>query len=304
MLVTSKNFVDSTASYFHDESVIIAGPAAAVAQLLYLPDIEASIALALAERTIDQEKGQRVRTWINNCQQRLAFRQYRVAAGGHTAVKIIQANANDSVRNLEHGILALINKARKSIEVYGRMIYNVNLAQALVAAIGRGVKVRLILDGSTHIGQVMNSILPKLLVHLGAFSEECATPVRWFKPFPAVNFPAAEHRPPLIQEIHAKTMIIDGTYALFGSANFDGPSWTGGFRELSVIVKDALVAKQALRVFDLLWHSDRYTTAHATIQGQLTGGDLLVRDVAHTILEAESKRIHAIEPHALPAGRL
>ena len=297
MLVGSKNLVDAAASYFHDEAVLVEGPAAALAQLLFTVDLQLALELALDESSIDENDELLLDAWIRESVERNAAKQLSIPVAGDISVRLFEANADDSVRNLEHTLLTEIANARSSISMYGRLAYNVTLARAIAQAMKRGVDVRIILDRSNSPTQVMNAILPRLVArHLG--DREQNMPVRWHRPLPVVEF-SDEERPPLVQEIHAKTIIVDGEYAVFGSTNFDGPSWSGGFREIGVVVKSKEIAAGAQGVFDLLWNSDEYTESHNTVYRQMPWGSNFARDMGSRVLNWEAVRTSAIDPQKL-----
>ena len=302
LLVSSHNLVDSAAAYFHDEAVLVEGPAAVVSQLLFQRDLELARALGEQENALSGNDLVQIDAWLRRGRVRWQSDSLPVSPRGDTKVQALEANGDDSVRNLEHAILALIGNAGHSVALYGRLAYNVTLAEALSNAMKRGVEVRVILDRSSPTALKMNSILPRLLVDLGAIRREKDAPVRWHTPLPTILFPAEKERPPLVQEIHAKSLIVDGEWSVFGSSNFDGPSWSGGSREFSAAVADPQTARQALSLFDRLWSSDELTAPHAAVLGQLPFGTNPLRSLGIMVLQKEADRTLSIRPSNLQPG--
>src|SRR5579864_645825 len=155
----------------------------------------------------------------------------------------------------------LIDHARHSIDLQyfifendatGRLV-----AQRLLAAADRGVRVRLLLDDITLRNE------DRLL---GALASHANLDVRVFNPFrtrapslisKAVQFALEGRR--LNRRMHNKSMIVDGFAAVIGGRNigdayFDA-SGESNFRDLDVLAIGPVVG-DAARAFDLYWNSN------------------------------------------------
>ena len=287
-LVTSRNMVDSAGSYYYDESVIIEGPAAVAAMLHFRSDLYWAWEQAMkkSKSSYNEDDSNLLGSWLNRLQA-LEQGPLLVKARGMTAVEAVQVSANDEVRNLDSGIIRRLAEAKTSIDLYGKISYSWEMAIALKEAMARGVQVRMILDQQTPTGALLNASLPymmtqaprrlangkttvELLDATGHVIKEEDIPVRWHLSFrPGYFFPSSKtDRTPLAQEIHAKTIIVDGRYTLFGSTNFDTLTFAGGFREYSVWVDDPSIAEKASLVFDRMYHHPLLTVSHKVWLGK------------------------------------
>jgi len=282
-LVMSRNLVDSAASFYHDEAVVIRGPAAVVTLLHYQSDIFWAWDQAKKAKRLNADDEKMLQSFKIRLDT-LRSTPTLVKGQGWVSVEPIQVSANDEVRNLDTGIIPRIMAAERSIDIYNRIAYNWPLALALKEAMGRGVKVRVIMDQQTSSSALGNAVFPymiadapnrfskhadkkKLFDETGKEITESDLPIKWFLPFrPGKSF-GNKDRSDLAQEIHAKTIIIDGRLALFGSANFDSLSWAGGFREYSVWVDDPALASESARQFDRLWNHPYLTISHRVWKG-------------------------------------
>ncbi|MDQ3231253.1 MAG: phosphatidylserine/phosphatidylglycerophosphate/cardiolipin synthase family protein, partial [Pseudobdellovibrionaceae bacterium] len=282
-LVTSRNFVDTAASLNHDEGVIIRGPAAVVTLLHYQSDIFWAWDQAKKAKRLNADD----KTLLQSMHGRLENLRRTptlVRGQGWVSVQPIQVSANDEIRNLDTGIMPRIMAAVSSIDIYDRVAFNWPLAMALKEAMARGVKVRVILDQQNSTSALGNATLPYMMVEAprrladgretkqllgesGQVIQEADLPIKWFLPFRPVKVFGSNDRSDLVQELHAKTIIIDGRLALFGSANLDSLSWAGGFREYSVWVDDPALASESARLFDRLWHHPFLTISHKVWMG-------------------------------------
>ncbi len=270
-LVMSRNLVDSAASFYHDEGVVIRGPAAVLTLLHFQSDIFWAWDQARTAKRLNADDESLLQSILGRL-DRLRSTPTLIKGQGWVSVQPTQISANDEVRNLDSSIIPRIMSAERSIELYGRIAYNWPLALALQEAMARGVKVRIILDQQTPMSALGNAVLPYMIAQ--AFADkgkkdfkENEVPVKWFLPFrPGKTF-GSKDRSDLAQEIHAKTIIIDGRMALFGSANLDSLSWAGGFREYSVWVDDPALASESARQFDRLWNHPLLTVSHKVWMG-------------------------------------
>ncbi len=282
-LIMSRNLVDSAASFYHDEGVVVRGPAAVVSLLNYQSDLFWAWDQAKQSKSVnagDEQLLQSVSTRLETLRSTPTF----IKGQGWVSVQPVQISANDEVRNLDSGILPRIMAAERSIDIYNRIAYNWSLAKALKEAMARGVKVRVIIDQQNTGSALGNAVFPYMIAEAprriaggretketkddtGRVISEADLPIKWFLPFrPGKTF-GSKDRTDLAQEIHAKTIIIDGRFALFGSANLDSLTWTGGFREYSVWVEDPALASESARQFDRLWNHPLLTVSHKVWMG-------------------------------------
>ena len=266
VLISSKNWVDSAAANYHDESVIVTGPAAIAAQLSYLDDLRYAFEQNQADGApIAADSVWLVADTIDKLTSLKTLARLDVRAFGEIGIEPIEANVDGSVRNLDVGIIRKIAAARSTIDLYGKLAYSDAFAKALGDAVRRGVQVRAILDQKTDTQ--MNHLLPKLVSRYAGIAED-QLQFFWHLPFrPALSFASGDRRTDLFQEIHAKTIVIDGRHSLFGSVNFDSLTWSGGFREFSAWVDSTKIAAKATRVFEAFLAEPRLTVAHRTWLG-------------------------------------
>ena len=155
----------------------------------------------------------------------------------------------------------LIDHAHHSIDLQyfifqndatGRLV-----AQRLLAAADRGVRVRLLLD---------DIALQHEDVMLGALNAHPQIQVRVFNPFhthnpsmPSKIVQLALEGRRLNRRMHNKSMIVDGMAAVIGGRNIGDPYFDAGrdsnFRDLDVVAIGPVV-EEASRAFDEYWNSD------------------------------------------------
>jgi phosphatidylserine/phosphatidylglycerophosphate/cardiolipin synthase-like enzyme len=284
VLVMSRNLVDSAASFSHDEGVVIRGPAAVVSLLHYQSDLEWAWEQAKQKKRLNEDDEKLLQS-LNKRLNTLRTTPTLIKGQGWVNVQPIQTSAQGEIRNLDTSIIPRIMAAERSIDLYGRIASNWPLAMALKEAMARGVKVRIILDQQNAMSALGNATLPYMIAEAprrlmdgretkelrdesGKVIKESELPIQWFLPFrPALAF-ASKERSDLTQELHAKTIIIDGRLALFGSANMDSLSWAGGSREYSVWVDDPALASESARLFDRLWNHPYLTVSHKVWMGE------------------------------------
>src|SRR5215469_3143806 len=182
----------------------------------------------------------------------------------------------------------LIDHARHSIDLQYFIFENDEtgrlVAQRLLAAADRGVRVRLLLDdiGLRHEERLLDALDAHPDVQVRVFN-----PFRTREPsMPSkvVQFVLEGRR--LNRRMHNKSMMVDGSVAVLGGRNigdayFDAKQ-DNNFRDLDVITIGAVVP-EAARAFDEYWNSNvayplkAYRTPHAdskdlaAMRAQLTG---------------------------------
>ncbi len=149
------------------------------------------------------------------------------------------------------------------------------MAQRIVAAADRGVRVRILLDDLDIAGQGQDNLLDALDAHPNI-------EVRLFNPFRIRNRSAFSKVGQFVidgkrlnRRMHNKSFIVDGMQAVIGGRNIGDAYFDAGdevhFRDLDVLAIGAVVPKIAA-MFDSYWNSDMaypvtaYTSIHATAE--------------------------------------
>lgn len=131
-----------------------------------------------------------------------------------------------SPSNSRERLVALIVGAERSIDLYAEVIRDDEIVSELVAAAGRGVAVRLIVDQSIDEG-----------------TQDRATQL--FERGVEIRLASALY-------IHAKLMVIDGDVAVVGSQN-PTPTSLDDNREVSMAVEDEAVLQRCALIFERDW---------------------------------------------------
>ena len=302
MWVGSKNTVDSGGSFFFDEVFHIDGPAAAASQLSFLEDIREARVLAVKE---GRNGGQPSDAWVDGLIGRMERRKSGlertvVHVAGDASVQIVENNADDSVRNAESSILALLEGAETSIDMYQFLAYSPSIAEALARAIHRGVEVRILMD-SVGKKVEMNNLLAVLMNEHGVSQSQIDSMIRWRSQLPGGSqIDEGVENPIEEQQQHTKTIIVDGKRTLAGSTNFDIASLSGAFREFSVTVEDEAAATIATERFEALFNSAVNSRPYDTeFQEPLSFWGWIARIAARNILVSEAWRIGSLRPGSL-----
>lgn len=129
--------------------------------------------------------------------------------------------------NARHELQELIGAARQSVEAYVLSLEDDSIAQALAAAAGRGVRVRIITNPPSGSD---------------GYADERAT-VRASGGY--IGFLAAPN-------IHAKVLIVDGQRAFVGSQNFTATSLDRN-REVGILIADPATLQRLQQTFEADW---------------------------------------------------
>ena len=128
--------------------------------------------------------------------------EHNPSTGGTARVRIVPSDPHSLSSTIVDQYLLAINSARKSIDITcAYFVPPLVLRRALVNAAKRGVRVRLMLPGTTdapHVRTVTIGYYGRLLKYGVEIYE-------WTK-----------------SVLHAKTMVVDGVWSTIGSANLDG----------------------------------------------------------------------------------
>lgn len=297
MWVGSKNTVDSGGSFFYDEVMHVEGPAAAASFISYLPDMELAHQLALDEKVNDSKPADGwFSTMVQTMRNRRDGSERTVCdAAGSASVLIAENNADDSIRNIEHTVLSLIESATDSIDMYQFLAYSPEVGKALAAAVKRGVNVRILMDS---VGQKvpMNATLGYFMDDAGLSPEQVESMIRWRAQLPGgTQIDGDTENPIEPQQQHVKTIVVDEKIVFGGSTNFDIASLAGAFREFSIAVKDNDAATKSHENFNEIFASETNSVPYETLIPQNPSWIERLRNrIIKDILLTESWRIGAL----------
>lgn len=249
-LIGSRDISDGAAANV-DESVLVQGPAAIAATLSYTPDIRKA---GQAAKNLNKDDQAQFETVLQKL-DRIAQGPTLVAAQGWIGVQAMEST--DYRSNVDSTILARLMTAGDSIDLYGYSLdSNWPLAEALAQAMARGVRVRLLLELGNRSYALSNATMAAMLAE-AAKGKGLATDdaIRWY-------LPLVHKAKSKASELHAKTIVVDGRWSLYGSSDFDSYAWGGAMRSYSVWVDDPALASQAATVFDRLWNHPALTLSH------------------------------------------
>lgn len=324
MFVSSKNPSDYNLLNY-DESVIVEGPAAAAAQVAYIPDLKIALeqwrkdALSNpSQQNLSQEDQELLQRWFEKDRRvrsldpsvQLVFKP----AGG-ASVRILENNGDDSVRNVELGVLQLLANAKKNIRIYNFLTYNPRMARAIALAANRlgAGNVRVLADATLTFGLniTFEKMLRQELVALGS-KVSVDDILKWRLTAPPRMFKSEPGRVGITQQQHTKSIIVDDRDLLVGSTNFDFASMAGAFREFSVAIrngrgKDLGVtektdpARESSRIFDAIWNDSSETVFSENMRS--SGGPTAARVPSEkaqqaliNIMRTEQDRLGALQP--------
>lgn len=139
------------------------------------------------------------------------------------------------------------------------------VAEALVAAAERGVRVRLLLDDLDASGR--ESVFGRMDAHPG-FDVRLFNPLPWrglLRPLSLLRDPGRINR-----RMHARALIADGGLAVLGGRNigdeYYAPEAEMAFADIDVLIRGEL-ARQVGESFDRNWHSP-WTKSLAEVRGR------------------------------------
>jgi phosphatidylserine/phosphatidylglycerophosphate/cardiolipin synthase-like enzyme len=292
MWVASKNPTDNNLLNY-DEGMVVKGPAAALAQLAFGPDLRLAAEQTLKVekykgRATDRSRGV-VTKWLGEMQRLSDGSQGAIAcapppAPGEAAqnvdIRWAENNGDDSVRNVEHTVLQLIRGAKKNVRMYNMLAYNPGVAEAFADAIARlgSENVKMIIDQALTFtpNLIFHEMVGAARVHLNKTTPDVDAQARlnswdnsfrWrvglkSKRFDAPAQEGAYKRIDIDQQQHSKTIIIDDETIFLGSANFDLITFGGSFREFSIAARtqqgDAKAREEvakATKIFDDIWNA-------------------------------------------------
>jgi phosphatidylserine/phosphatidylglycerophosphate/cardiolipin synthase-like enzyme len=313
MFVTSKNTSDYNLVNY-DEGAIVKGPAAAAAQVGFMPDILLAEKLAVKESEIYRK------TLISEEDKDMLQRWYQLEASlrdasedglkvqpfGQSAVRLSENNGDDSVRNAEMNVLQLVVGAQTNIRMYSLLSYNPMVARALAdAAVRLGPdNVRVMADATFAyaLNVTFYRMLKDELRNAGSQFERYADQIlRWRSTVPTTAVSDAQLRPAIMQQQHTKTIVVDDEVIYLGSTNFDVATLSGSFREFSVAIKDRGAALASAETFDALWKNERETMSTEEVlssggPSRATAPPVHVQEAVVNLLKTEQARRGSLNP--------
>jgi phosphatidylserine/phosphatidylglycerophosphate/cardiolipin synthase-like enzyme len=157
-------------------------------------------------------------------------------------------------------VCKLIDRARKTLDVQHPKFAEPVILERMLAAIDRGVRVRILCGGKhgLHQPDLMYSFALWRLMHQAG---------------------AKVHKQKNLRA-HAKLLVVDNKWALLGSQNFDQPAFDLR-RELAIEVQDAAIVQDLTSVFERDWETSRkYEPPYPVDKPAEEEGDEFPRDAA------------------------
>jgi cardiolipin synthase len=133
-------------------------------------------------------------------------------------------------------VCKLIDRARKTLDVQHPKFAEPVILERMLAAIDRGVRVRILCGGKhgLHQPDLMYSFALWRLMHQAG---------------------ARVHKQKNLRA-HAKLLVVDDKWALLGSQNFDQPAFDLR-REVAIEVRDAAIVQDLTSMFERDWETSR-----------------------------------------------
>jgi cardiolipin synthase len=149
---------------------------------------------------------------------------------GQESAFLVRGSANGGSNDLKRVYMLAIAAARRSLDICSPyFLLDRSSRWALNQAVNRGVRIRLLVEGDRTDARIVK------FASRAAYENLLSEGVQIY-----------EYQPTMM---HTKAMIVDGTWAMFGSANFDNRSLELN-DELNVAVADSSVAGQLTRDFE------------------------------------------------------
>lgn len=121
-MISSRNLVDSAASFYHDEAVIVKGPAAVVSLMAFQSDLYWAQQQAKGQASLlNAEDESLIQEYLRKMDT-LRKTPPAVKPQGWVAVQPTEVSANDEVRNLDTSIIGQVMTARESIDMLSRVL--------------------------------------------------------------------------------------------------------------------------------------------------------------------------------------
>ena len=286
-IVSSKNWSDRTGAYFFDDAVVVSGPAAAVVQDDFYHDMRLGLKKVMAQNyKANTIKGQvsyidrlYAGTQINASLDEkisailqdfdLLERDAKLVPQNKaklswpargTAVMRTGLNSVDSSTTnvIDQNIQAILH-ARKNIYINEQFCFDSKVVTALLTVKNKRpqLDIKIILEHAleTEPDGIPNMLYLDLLINRGI-------EVRWKKTQWIGNIP---------QKNHSKTLSVDGKFVIVGSANKDGMTMFGSFRDQQLDVFSATATAAHDELFLRWWHNVDPNTEYPLSRDQFGG---------------------------------
>ena len=286
-IVSSKNWSDRTGAYFFDDAVVVSGPAAAVVQDDFYHDMRLGLKKVMAQQykanTIDGQvsyidrlyAGTQVNASLDEKisailqdfdllardAQLVPHNKARLSwpAVGAAVMRTGFNSVDSSTTNVIDQNIQAILHARQNIYINEQFCFDSKVITALLNVKNKRpqLDIKLILEHAleTEPDGIPNTLYLDLLINRGI-------EVRWKKTQWVGNIP---------QKNHSKTLSVDGKFVIVGSANKDGMTMFGSFRDQQLDVFDTTVTAAHDELFLRWWHNVDPNTAYPLSRNQFGG---------------------------------
>lgn len=190
----------------------------------------------------------------------------QVASRGSAVVRSGMTNVDSTRANLVDQVIQAIKFAQNKIFIKDQFMFDRNIIMALIeakkraATEGRVLDVKILLE-PLAIAKPMG--MPNLL-YLDRL-KEAGVEIKWMQTYPFKPFVNGQHLQmtpdeihglhDISQELHQKTMSVDGKFVIAGSANKDQTTMYGAFREAQLDVYDVEATRTHDDVFYEYWNN-------------------------------------------------
>ena len=272
-IVSSKNWADRTGGYFYDDAVVVEGAAASVVQDDFYHDMRLGLKYAMAENykagTIAGQEsyidrlyqGTQVHASLDEKisailqdfdllerDAKLVPRQnkrvtYPALQNEGTLIRSGLNSVDSSTSNIIDQNIQAILHAKKNIYINEQFCFDSKIITALLNVKSKRpqLDIKIILE---HALETEPDGIPNML-YLDLLSNR-GIEVRWKKTQWIGNIP---------QKNHSKTLSVDGKHVIVGSANKDGMTMFGSFRDQQLDIFDASTTAAHDEIFLRWWHN-------------------------------------------------
>ena len=279
-IVSSKNWSDRTGAYFYDDAVVVEGAAAAVLQDDFYHDMRLSLKHVMAQQfkagaiagqesyidrlyngtqrdaTLDEKISAilqdfdllvRDAKFVPQQKKRLSWLALKNAG---TLIRTGFNSVDSSTTNIIDQNIQAILHAKKNIYINEQFCFDIKIVTALLNVKSKRpqLDIKIILEHAleTEPDGIPNIFYLDLLINRGI-------EVRWKKTQWIGNIP---------QKNHSKTLSVDGKFVIVGSANKDGMTMFGSFRDQQLDIFDVNTTATHDEVFLRWWHNVEPLTDH------------------------------------------
>ncbi len=285
-IVSSKNWSDRTGAYFYDDAVVIEGAAAAVVQDDFYHDMRLSLQKVMAQQfdagavagqesyidrlyngtqdnaTLDEKISAILQDFdllardaklVPQQQKKLSWPALQNTG---TLMRTGFNSVDSTTTNIIDQNMQAILHAKKNIYINEQFCFDSKIITALLNVKSKRpqLEIKIILEQAleNEPDGFPNMLYLDLLINRGI-------EVRWKKTQWVGNIP---------QKNHAKTLAVDGKFVIVGSANKDGMTMFGSFRDQQLDIFAAHTAAAHDEIFLRWWHDVDLSTDHPLSRDQ------------------------------------